>query len=81
MHALQLPEPVIEAVRDHDQPREPLLEAPRKLQQVIYAANVLAGGQLEWVDDAAERRLGEPYTALTDQIDRRLAELKQDYAG
>lgn len=81
LHALQLPEHIIEAVRDHDLPREAQLEPPRKLQQVIYAANVLGGGKLEWVDDAAERQLGECYTALTDQIDRRFAELKQDFAG
>lgn len=81
LYALQLPEGVIEAVRDHDHPREPLMEPPRKLPQVVYAANVLAGGSMEWVDDAAERVLGECYTVLAPRIETRLGELKQDYAG
>lgn len=81
LHALQLPEHIVTAVRDHDHPREPLLEAPRNLQEVIYAANVMAGGSMEWVDDAAERKLGELYTALGDRVEARFGEMKQDYAA
>lgn len=81
LFALQVPDSVIDAVRDHDHPRPPLLEVPRNLGEVVYAANVLAGGELEWVDESAERVLGEPYLALQDAIDARFAELRQSYAA
>ena len=81
LHALQLPEHVVVSVRDHDQPREPMLDAPRNLQEVVYAANVLAGGSMEWADDGTERVLGEPLLALAPRIEERLAELKREYAN
>ena len=81
LFALKLPESVIEAVRDHDQPREPMLDPPRNLGDVVYAANVLARAEMEWEDDGAERRLGDLYHGLKDRIDARFAELKQDSAA
>lgn len=80
LHALQLPEHIVESVRDHDHPREPMLDTPRNLSEVVYAANVMAGGHMEWADDGKERKLGEPYLALAPRIEERLAELKRDYA-
>jgi len=44
--ALGLPEQIVEAVRDHDQPRE-LVSAPRKLSDVLYVANVLIKGSVD----------------------------------
>ena len=81
LHALQLPEHIVESVRDHDQPREPMLDTPRNLREVVYAANVMAGGSMEWADDGKERKLGDIYTALNERVDARFGELKQDYAA
>ena len=81
LFAMQLPEEIVEAARDHDHPREPMLDTPRKLGDVVYAANVMAGGTMDWVGDQRNRLLGEMYTALDGPIEARLAELKQDYAG
>lgn len=81
LFAMQVPEHIVETVRDHDQPREPMQEAPRKLADVVYAANVMAGGTMEWVGDGRERLLGDIYITLNEPIEARFAELKQDYAG
>lgn len=82
LYALQMPEVVIEAVRDHDHPRPPLTEPPRNLSEVIYAANILGAGDFEWPEDEpATRILGEIYHALAEQVDARYAEMKQDYAN
>jgi HD-like signal output (HDOD) protein len=81
LHALQLPEHIVASVRDHDQPREPMLDTPRNLSELVYAANAMAGGSIEWTDNGEEHKLGELYTALADRVDARFAELKQDYAA
>lgn len=82
LFALKLPDAIIEAVRFHDQPRPPLLENPRTLSDVIYAANILARAELDWLEeDAAERVLGEQYHALAPLIEAQYAEIKADYAG
>lgn len=44
---LGLPEEIAEAVREHDQPR-PVPTNFYSLQDVIYVANILAGGSFEW---------------------------------
>lgn len=86
MAALGLPEQIIEAVRDHDQPRPPI-EHPHSLSDVVYVANVIAGGVDEWQrlnDDA-----GEPagayhspvYLELREEIEAEYAELQSALAG
>jgi len=45
--ALGLPEAIVEAVREHDQKR-PFVPTPRTLSDVVYVANLLAGGNYEW---------------------------------
>lgn len=47
--ALGIPEPIADAILHHDQPR-PFPEHPRTLADVVYAANLLAGGKFEWLD-------------------------------
>ena len=72
--ALGMPEDMAEAIRDHDQPR-PAPEVPRNLAEIVYVANVLAGGMVEWigVGDTAEALsayiLPETYQALRPEID------------
>lgn len=82
LHALQLPTDLIEAVNAHEHPRAPLETPPRDLGELIYAANILGGGDFEWVGEAAsERVLGPSYHALQEAIDARYAELRQEYAS
>jgi HD-like signal output (HDOD) protein len=53
LNALGLPDEIVEAAIDHDQPRaEPML-AVRTLSDVVYAANALAGGTGEWLFELA----------------------------
>lgn len=47
--ALGLPESIAGAMLDHDQYR-PFPETPRTLSDVVYVANLLAGGRFEWLD-------------------------------
>lgn len=53
LSALGLPEDVVDAVIDHDQPKT-MPEALRSLGDVVYVGNILAGSHLEWFhQDAA----------------------------
>jgi HD-like signal output (HDOD) protein len=81
LHALKLLAAIIDAVRDHDQPRAPLEDDARNLGEVIYAANLMARSQHEWVKDApALGTLGERYVQLAPQIEARFKELQAEYA-
>jgi HD-like signal output (HDOD) protein len=46
--ALGMPEEIIDAVAEHDQPR-PLPSPPKTFRDIIYTANMLAGGHFEWL--------------------------------
>ena len=48
LNALGLPENIVEAAIDHDQPR-PVPEVIRTLADTVYVANVLAGARFEWL--------------------------------
>lgn len=84
--ALGLPEAVIEATRDHDQPR-PFIATPRTLADVVYVANLMAGGIEEWVrlhggDEArAAEYQTETYLALGAEIETQYAELLSTLSG
>lgn len=80
MNALGLPEHIIEATRDHDQPR-PAVDVPRSLSDVVYVANLLAGGAEEWSragtlnpDERPELR-NPDYLALMEEIEAEYQEL------
>jgi len=48
LNALGLPEEIVEAAADHDQPRPP--PAPlRTFADIVYVANMLVGGHFEWL--------------------------------
>lgn len=47
LHVLGLPEHIVESVRDHD--RAINTENPCNLRDIIYFANLLAGGNFEWL--------------------------------
>ena len=74
LEALGMPEVIAEAIREHDLPR-PVPERLRSLSDIIYVANLLAGGTQEWqyIDSITEDQIievtNEKYTDLIDEID------------
>lgn len=85
MFSLGLPEHIIEAARDHDQPRAEVTEL-RSLSDVVYVANLLSGGAAEWgrQDHAADDDRPEPgnpsFVALKAEIEDACSELLSAFA-
>lgn len=81
LNALGLPEGIVEAIRDHDQPHQ-VPAVPRNLADIVYVGNVLAGGNFEWLyqDGAAADRdrsgLDGTYLAMREEIDRHVEEMR-----
>ncbi|MCK6406316.1 MAG: HDOD domain-containing protein [Rhodocyclaceae bacterium] len=81
MTVLGLPEHIIAAVREHDQPRPPVGEL-RTLSDVIYVANMLAGGIEEWsrtgtlLAEQHPELLNEAYVACLGDIETEFQSLK-----
>lgn len=48
LHALHLPEEIVDATIDHDHPRKVPPTTVRSLPDIVYVANVLAGAHFEW---------------------------------
>lgn len=77
---LGLPEEIIEGVRENDQPR-PTIENPRTLSDVIYVANLFAGGleEIRLLDLPVEVEPAEltlpKYLALKDEMDAACADM------
>ena len=73
MYALDIPEHIIEATRENDNPREEVQEL-RNLTDVLFVANLLAGGiiEMERLDIETEVTRGElsnpVFTDLMDEI-------------
>lgn len=71
--ALGLPEDIVDAVCDHDQPRL-LPNPPRTLQDVVYAANKISCAMLGRFDHSVTPpppecyEIGDAYQALEDEI-------------
>ncbi|TVO58636.1 HDOD domain-containing protein [Denitromonas halophila] len=63
MGALGLPEHIIQATREHDQPHA-LDYGVRTLEEVVYVANQLAGGMAGWLSSG--KATAEGYPALND---------------
>lgn len=80
--ALGLPEAISDAVRDHDVSR-PCPVPLRHLADVVYVANVMAGGTFEWLlrekEDESDLppEVDESYLALTPEIDAREEEMRR----
>lgn len=81
LHILGLPERIVVAIRDHDQLRSE--DNPCTLNDVVYFANLLAGGNSEWLHgeaNADEDRLvaeaRERYGALLDEAALDIQELR-----
>jgi len=83
--ALGLPEEITEATIDHDRIR-PTPDPVRNLQDVIYVANMLAGGHFEWImqdqPGAPEELtvLEEKYGHLKSEIDELTQQMQAAFA-
>lgn len=78
--ALGLPETIADATRDHDVPR-PCPVPPRSLADVVYVANLLAGGTFEWLlrdedGDGSHATIDASYQALILEVDARHQEMR-----
>lgn len=79
--ALEMPEDIVEAVRDHDVLR-PAPSTPKNLRDVVYLANMLAGGLFEWIhldiDQETTRQFdpGEAYLALKPEIQEHALQMR-----
>ncbi len=69
LSALGLPEQIVNAVVDHDQPR-PLPDTLRTLEDLVYVGNILASSHLEWMHQDAD-----PRAAQFGAVSQRYAEL------
>ncbi|MBS1190720.1 MAG: putative signal transduction protein [Rhodocyclaceae bacterium] len=61
LHLLGLPERIVDAVRDHERPCG--TDTPFSLRDVLYFANLLAGGKFEWLP-------GAPAAADSETLDQ-----------
>ena len=83
--ALGLPATLADAMIDHDQPRK-IPDAPKTLGDIVYLANLLAGGAFEWLDvpaqmaDAEKEKLRALTDLLKEDIDAHEASLKAAFA-
>lgn len=81
LHILGLPERIVNAARDHDQLRD--LDNPCTLSDVIYFANLLSGGNFEWlpsgvnsIDQATVDTVRARYAALLEEAEDDIQELR-----
>jgi len=83
--ALGLPEEITEATIDHDRIR-PTPDPVRTLQDVIYVANMLAGGHFEWIMQDQPNAstelavLEEKYGHLKPEIDELTQQMRAAFA-
>lgn len=81
VEALGVPADIVEAIRDHDQPRE-IPNEPRNLADVVHVANVIAGGGVEWLLQEGEERppehvaQGSVYAELMEEIQAHAHEVR-----
>ncbi len=81
LNALGLPEEIVDAVADHDQPRA-LPEPLRTLEELVHVGNLLAGSHLEWFghdagpNAAAVQAAGQIYAELLPKIEEDAREMQ-----
>ena len=85
LNAIGIPEEIVDATADHDQVR-PTPSPIRSLPEVVYVANMLAGGHFEWLmqdqsDYPAELTLlNEKYDYLLPEIDALVVEMRTSFS-
>lgn len=81
LESLRAPQHIVAAIAHHDLPRAHP-ETPRTLGDVVYMANLLAGGQSEWLQFECDptphqhRKPSERYQQLMPEIEARVAVLR-----
>ena len=85
LNAIGIPEEIVDATVDHDQVRS--TPSPiRSLPEVVYVANMLAGGHFEWLmqnqsDYPADLTLlNEKYDYLLPEIDALVVEMRTSFS-
>ncbi len=84
LNAIGIPEEIVEATVEHDQVR-PTPSPIRSFSEVIYVANMLAGGHFEWLmqdqpDYPADLGLlSEKYDYLLPEIDALVVEMRASF--
>lgn len=76
LSALGMPEEIVNATIDHDQPRD-TFDSVRTLSDVVYAANVLAGTHFEWLYQGINETGGQ-IAAIRQQFADILPEIEAD---
>ncbi len=85
LNAIGIPEEIVDATVDHDQVR-PTPSPIRTLPEVVYVANMLAGGHFEWLmqdqsDYPADLTLlNEKYDYLLPEIDALVVEMRTSFS-
>ena len=85
LNAIGIPEEIVDATVDHDQVR-PTPSPIRSLVEVVYVANMLAGGHFEWLmqgqsDYPADLTLlNEKYDYLLPEIDALVVEMRTSFS-
>jgi len=85
LNALGLPEEIVMATEDHDCLR-PVPSPPRTLADVVYVANMLAGGHFEWtMQDQPGRpenqaELEAAYAEFMPDIEAQVADMRSAFA-
>lgn len=85
LNAIGIPEEIVDATVDHDQVR-PTPSPIRSLPEVVYVANMLAGGHFEWLmQDQSDHPadlilLNEKYDYLLPEIDALVVEMRTSFS-
>lgn len=84
VEALKAPPEIVEAIRDHDQPR-PVPDEPRTLADVVFVSNLLAGGGVEWLLQEGDEHVApalppdSPYLALAEEIEAHAQQMRETF--
>lgn len=86
LHVLGLPDRIVDSVRDHDRLHN--TDNPCTLADIVYFANILAGGNFEWMHGAdgptdveASAAQRERYADLLDEAEDDIRELRAALAA
>jgi HD-like signal output (HDOD) protein len=79
--ALGMPHAIADAMRDHDRPR-PVPRPPANLTDLVFVANLIAGGKFEWMSRDADMNAAEKidlppeYYDLNEDIEQRAKDMR-----
>jgi putative nucleotidyltransferase with HDIG domain len=85
LRSLGLPEEIVVATEDHDHPR-PLPTPPKTLADIVYIANMLAGGHVDWsMLDSSEcpvdrSEIEAAFAEFQDEIQAETAEMRSCFS-